>query len=86
MPKCDTCEYLCYPEYESSYSECRVFGDEPPKKYWAEDGCKCNKRTLEKILRENEQAREKDMEEYVKWFEQQENNREVAGVDGENNE
>ena len=76
MPKCDSCPYLCYPEYESSYSECMVFGDsEPPEKYWAEDGCKCSKRTLEKILRENERAREKDMEEYVKWFEEQEKER-----------
>lgn len=68
MPKCNNCQYLCYPEYESSYTECRVFGDEPPEKYATEDGCRCNSKTLEKILRQNEEALEKEHEAFIDWF------------------
>lgn len=70
MPKCNSCKYLCYPEYESSYTECQVFGDEIPEKYERKDGegCRCNKRTLEKLIRQNKEAWEKECEAYVDWF------------------
>lgn len=68
MPKCNNCEYLCYPEYESSYTECQVFGEEPPNEYATEDGCRCSKKLLTKILLENQEALEREHEAYVDWF------------------
>lgn len=70
MPKCDCCKYLCYPEYESSYTACSIFGEEIPEQYERKDGegCICNSRTLEKFKRLNEEAWMKDKEEFVKWF------------------
>lgn len=72
--QCEHCEYLCFPEYESNYSECMVFGDaEPPEEYRTEDGCCCPTEELENIRKANEEAREKDMEAFVDWFLEKEN-------------
>jgi len=68
MNYCNTCEYLCYPEYESNYSECMIFGEEPPEEYATEDGCSCTKEKLKEIHDANERARLKDMECFVDWF------------------
>lgn len=67
---CNHCKYLCYPEYESNYTACQVFGEEIPEEYERKDGegCICNGRQLEKILRQNEEALEKDHEAFVEWF------------------
>lgn len=72
--KCEYCQFLCYPEYESSYSVCGVFGEEVPEQYERKDGegCKFNRMQLEKIQRKNEEARMKEMEAFVKWFEENE--------------
>ena len=69
--KCSECKYLYYPEYESNYTSCRVFGDETPESYERKDGegCKCNYRQLDSIYRRNEEARMKDIEMFVKWYE-----------------
>ncbi len=68
--KCDNCKYIYYPEYESSHTTCQVFGEEIPEKYERKDGegCICNGRQLEKMLRQNEEALEKDHETFVEWF------------------
>ena len=77
--KCDNCKYIYYPEYESSYTSCRVFGDEPPEKYMRKDGegCICNNRQLEKILKLNEDAWNKEAKAFVEWYEKE--------LKGENN-
>lgn len=72
MNKCNQCKYLCYPEYESSYSECQIFGEEPPEEYWEEDGCSYSEELLEQLLEKKERALEKEHEAYVKWFLEQE--------------
>ena len=73
MNKCEHCKYICYPEYESNYSECQIFGDDdPPEEYATEDGCNCSKELLEKLLKQNEEAKMKDMEEFAEWFMQEE--------------
>lgn len=46
---CDNCPFIYYPEYESNYTACRVFGADG-------EGCKCNIVTLKKMLRENEEG------------------------------
>ena len=68
--KCNNCPYLYYPEYESNYTSCYVFGDEPPEKYQRIDGegCKCNLKQLKKIYEENEKAWLKDIEDFCKWY------------------
>lgn len=68
MNKCDQCKYLCFPDYESSYSECQIFGEEPPEEYMTEDGCSCSEEQLKQILQTNEEAIEKDHEAFVDWF------------------
>ena len=65
---CSDCKYLCYPEYESSYTECQVFGEEPPDQYWVENGCNCSDEKLEEIMKRNEELLEKDHEAFVEWF------------------
>lgn len=68
--KCNNCEYLYYPEYESNYTSCRVFGDEPPDEYLRKDGegCICNRKQLAKMLHENEEAWMKEAEAFVDWY------------------
>lgn len=66
--KCNNCKYLCYPEYESSYSECQIFGEEPPSQYATEDGCNCSEEFLEQLLEENARAQELDHEAFVQWY------------------
>lgn len=68
--KCNHCEYLYYPECESNYTSCYVFGDEVPEKYERKDGegCTCNKKQLAKMYRENEEAWLKDKEQFVDWW------------------
>ena len=68
MNKCDHCKYLCFPDYESNYSECQIFGEEPPEEYMTEDGCSCSEEQLKQILQANEEAIEKDHEAFVDWF------------------
>jgi len=68
--KCNNCEYLYYPEYESNYTSCRVFGDEPPDEYARKDGdgCVCNKKQLSKMFHENEEAWMKEVKAFVDWY------------------
>ena len=68
--KCTNCEYLYYPEYESNYTSCRVFGDETPEKYERKDGegCICNRKQLAKIFAQNEKAWMEDAKAFVDWF------------------
>ena len=68
--KCNNCEYLCYPECESNYTACQVFGDSVPDEYERKDGegCICNRRQLAKIFRQNEEAIAEAHEAFVKWF------------------
>jgi hypothetical protein len=68
--KCNNCEYLYYPEYESNYTSCRVFGDEIPEKYVSEDedGCICNKKQLAKMFDANEKAWLEQAEDFVAWY------------------
>lgn len=68
--KCDNCKYLYYPEYESSYTACLVFGDDVPDKYARKDGegCICNRKQLVKMYEENEEALEKEHGAFVAWF------------------
>ena len=68
MNKCSNCKYLCYPEYESSYSECQIFGEETPERYATEDGCNCSKELLEQLLLSNQEALEREHEAFVEWF------------------
>ena len=68
MNKCDHCKYLYYPDYESSYSVCQIFGEETPEEYATEDGCSCSEEQLKQILKEHEEAMEKDHEAFVDWF------------------
>jgi len=72
--KCEYCQFLCYPEYESNYTVCGVFGEGLPSKYERKDGegCIFNRMQLEKIHRKNEEARMKEMEAFVKWYEENE--------------
>ena len=74
--KCEGCKHIYYPYYEESYTECEVFGDEIPEKYERKDGkgCICNERTLQKLLRLNEEAWAKECEEMVEFFEHKESN------------
>lgn len=71
--KCSGCPYLYYPEYESNYTSCYVFGDDVPEEHERKDGegCKCNRNQLKKMFEENERAWLKDKEEFVKWYESQ---------------
>lgn len=71
---CECCRYLVYPEYESSYTTCQVFGEETPEEYATEDGCNCSEELLQQILDRNEEALEKEHEAYVEWFLKQEEN------------
>ena len=68
--KCINCEYLYYPEYESNYTSCRVFGDETPEEYERKDGegCICNRKQLAKIIAQNEKAWMQDAKAFVDWF------------------
>lgn len=70
--KCSNCQYLCYPEYESNYSECSIFGAEPPEDHmlYGDDGCTYTEKELREICEQNEAAWLKDKEEFVKWFEE----------------
>lgn len=69
--KCSNCEYIYYPEYESNYTSCRVFGDETPDEYARKDGegCICNKKQLSKMLQENEEAWMREAKAFVDWYE-----------------
>lgn len=71
---CNNCEYLYYPEYESNYTSCRVFGEEIPEEYERKDGegCKCNKKQLDKLNRKNEEAWLNYVTDYVNWLSLQE--------------
>ena len=68
--RCSNCEYLYYPEYESNYTACQVFGDEVPEEYERKDGegCICNKRQLSKIFRQNEAAWLEDAKGFVEFM------------------
>ena len=74
--RCSNCEYLYYPEYESNYTSCRVFGDETPEKYERKDGegCICNRQQLAKKYRENEEAWLKEAASFVEWYEKEKEN------------
>lgn len=67
---CDNCPFIYYPEYESNYTACRVFGDDVPDEYMRADGegCKCNTVTLKKMLRENEEAWLEDVKKFVEYM------------------
>lgn len=71
--KCSNCEYLYYPEYESNYTSCRVFGDETPDEYARKDGegCICNGKQLSKMFRENEEAWMREAKAFVDWYEKE---------------
>ena len=68
--KCSNCKYLYYPECESNYTSCRVFGDGTPDKYSRKDGegCIFNERQLAKMFRENEEAWMKEAKAFVDWY------------------
>ena len=68
--KCNNCEYLYCPEYESNYTSCRVFGDEVPNEYTRKDGegCICNKKQLSKMFQENEDAWMKEAKTFIDWY------------------
>ena len=68
--KCSNCEYLYYPEYESNYTSCRVFGDDVPDEYARKDGdgCICNGKQLAKIFHGNEEAWMKEAKAFVDWY------------------
>jgi hypothetical protein len=68
--KCSNCEYLYYPEYESNYTSCRVFGDEIPDNYSRKDeeGCICNRKQLAKMFRENEKAWMEEAKSFADWY------------------
>ena len=68
MPKCNNCKYLCYPEYESSYTECQIFGEDPPEEYYEEDGCNCTLELLDQIALSNAEALEREHEAFVEWY------------------
>ena len=74
MPICEYCKYLCYPECESNYTACSIFGDEIPKQYERKDGegCICNSRTLKKFERLNAEAWAKDAQAFADWYLSQE--------------
>lgn len=67
--KCDNCRYLYYPEYESSYTACLVFGDEIPDKYARKDdeGCICTGKQLAKMCEENEEIFANNCRAFVEW-------------------
>ncbi len=71
--KCEHCPYLYYPEYESNYTSCLVFGDGIPDDYERKDGegCIFNRKQLAKMCRENEEAFAKECGAFVEWFEKQ---------------
>lgn len=71
--RCSICEYRYYPEAESNYTSCWVFGDEVPEKYERKDGegCKCNRKQLAKYFQENEEAWMKEAEALVNWYQHQ---------------
>lgn len=56
--KCNSCQYLYFPEYESNYASCRIFGDEISDRYLRKDeeGCICNNKQLAKMFHKNEEA------------------------------
>ena len=68
--RCASCEHLIYPEYESDYSVCEIFGEEVPQEYATDDdeGCKCHEKTLKRLLDEKEAAIEREHAAYVDWF------------------
>lgn len=69
--KCTNCEYLYYPEYESNYTSCRVFGDDTPEKYERKDGemgCTCNRKQLATIFAQNEKAWMEDAKAFVDYL------------------
>ncbi len=68
--KCDNCEYLYYPEYESNYTACSVFGDDVPDKYARKDGegCICNRKQLAKMYEENEEIFANNCRAFVEWW------------------
>lgn len=70
---CSNCEYLYHPEYESSYTSCRVFGDEIPEKYERKDGegCICNRRQLKKMFEEDERAWMQEATLFIEWYEKE---------------
>lgn len=71
--KCSHCKYLYYPEYESNYTSCQIFGDDTPDKYTRKDGegCTCNGKQLAKMYRENEKAWLEDKKAFVDWYEKE---------------
>lgn len=76
--KCSRCRYLYYPEYESNYTSCQIFGDDTPDEYMRKDGegCICNGKQLAKMYRENEKAWLEDKKAFVDWYEKNELNKE----------
>lgn len=81
--KCSNCEYLYRTEYESSYTSCRVFGDELPDKYIRKDeeGCIFNRRQLTKMYHENEEAWMKEAKSFADWYETKSKDKVESEVD-----
>jgi hypothetical protein len=68
--RCSGCPYRYHPFSEYSYTSCRVFGDDTPEQYARKDGegCICNRKTLAKLFKENEEAWMKEAASFVEWY------------------
>lgn len=65
MPKCSECKYLRYDGYEYRDYYCKIFGIDTPDKYSIKDGqgCRCTKKFLERLHKEQEKYLEEYLEE-----------------------
>ena len=70
--KCENCEYSYYENHgeDGCESMCRIFGYEPPDSLQRADGegCICNRQTLSKFKRLNDESEKYIIKEYGDFY------------------
>ena len=81
--RCSGCEYLYYPEPETNYTSCLIFGDDTPDEDMRADGegCKYNGRQLAKMFKEHEEAWLNEAKAFCDWYEKEKEREKNCGED-----
>ena len=67
---CSNCQYKQYTGAETYDTTCYIFGDDVPDDYARVDGegCRCNRKTLAKFAKENNEAWLNDVKNFVEFI------------------